>query len=159
MNLVSCVLWSHIVAICLCGEKQRNTRTSFRNVFLHSSGGHSKFRIWGLFTPPWPPQNHSLCYPQVLLYSCDPQFFTKFLHCCGLIIFKSGYATETFVKELGGVGGFLHSKGICVFSTALRHKSMGWDTWNRVHQKLHHLFVTTRSILWALEFPTIVWGE
>ena len=43
MNLVSCVLWSHIVAICLCGEKQRNTRKSFRNVFLHSSGGHSKF--------------------------------------------------------------------------------------------------------------------
>jgi len=42
-----------------------------------------------------------------------------------LIVYKSGYATEIFVKELGGVGGFLHSKGIHLFSIALRHKSMG----------------------------------
>ena len=30
---------SQLVVICLCGEKQINTWTRFRNVFLHSTGG------------------------------------------------------------------------------------------------------------------------
>ena len=43
MNLASSVLWYHIVVICLCGKKQRNTLTCFRNVFPHSTGGPRKF--------------------------------------------------------------------------------------------------------------------
>ena len=50
MNLAPCILWSGRAVIWLCAEKQRNTWTTFRRVFLHyilSSLFHSLlFYIW-----------------------------------------------------------------------------------------------------------------
>jgi len=65
--------------------------------------------------------------PYVILWYCHTAMilisFTKYLHRFGLIIYKSGYATETLVKELGGYGGVLHFKGIHLYSATIRLKS------------------------------------
>ena len=67
------------------------------------------FRIWGLFTPPWSPQ----CGPKpfhmisagIVVWLQSSGFYSIFI----LLWFdhlKSGYATETFMKEFGEEGGF-----------------------------------------------------
>jgi len=76
-----------------------------------------------------------------MLYNYDPIFYTNFLHCFGLIIYKSGYATETFVKELDGCGGVLHFKGISLYSHAPLDLRASDKIYETAHQKLHHLFV------------------
>jgi hypothetical protein len=71
------------------------------------------FMICSLFIPPWPPQNAPKPF---LMLSLDifiqlrSSVFNKFLSYFGLIIYKSGYATETFMKGVGGAEG----AGVCI---------------------------------------------
>ena len=70
-------------------------------------------------------------------------FFTKFLHCFGLIIFKSGNVTETFVKGLAGGGG---GGGVFCISKAFVYILLPLEL--RASDKIHETERTRNCIIY-----------
>ena len=85
------------------------------------------------------PQNHSICYPQVLSYSCDPHFVTKFLHC----LVWSSLNLDTPQKHLRkcweGVGALCIPKAFVYILLSLDLRPSDKMHERERTQKLHHV--------------------